>query len=170
MKSIRAISAILILLWAPVCRAQDDVITGFAGNGFITWTNSHTNGLFNVEWASYPEGPWQSSWTGLWNFATTASTISASVPMFYRVSWSTNVTQDLRISPSETTLLEDGNKVALTVTGGDGSYTWDVDDIALGNIDSGTGNSILYQRSNRGDNAVVVQSAGLRAYTVIHQP
>ena len=170
MKSIRAVSAILILLVAQVCHAQDDVITGYTGNGFITWTNSHTNGQFNVEWASCPEGPWQSSWTGLWNFAATATTISASVPMFYRVSWSTNITQDLQVSPPETNLAPDGNSVMLTATGGDGSYAWSVKDIALGILDHGTGQSVLYTRGAPGNNAVTVESDGRRAYAIIHQP
>jgi hypothetical protein len=159
-----------ILLWASVCHAQDDVITGFTGNGFITWTNSHTNGQFNVEWASNSGGPWQTSWTSLWNLAATADTISASVPMFYRVSWSTNITQSLRITPSEATLAAAGNIVALTASGGDGSYTWGVYDIVLGGLSGGSGESVLYVRANAGDNAVSVQSAGHTAYAVIHQP
>jgi hypothetical protein len=170
MKSIRVLSTVLALLWAQVGNAQDDVITGFAGSGFITWTNSHTNGLFNVEWASNPEGPWQASWTSLWNLAATADTIRASVPMFYRVSWSTNVTHDLRITPSETTVSQDTHLVALTASGGDGSYTWGVYDIALGGINQGSGESIIYVRASSVDNAVSVQSAGHLAYAVIHQP
>lgn len=170
MKSIRAFLIVLVLFRGQVCPAQDDVITGYAGNGYITWTNSHSNGQFNVEWSSYPEGPWQTSWTGLWNFAATASMISASVPMFYRVSWSTNVTHDLHVSPPETTLSPDGNKIALTATGGDGSYAWSVQDIALGTIDQSTGKSVLYTRGSPGNNAVTVESDGRRAYAVIHQP
>ena len=171
MKIIRAVSVLLIVLQALACQAQDDVITGFSGNGFMTWTNSHSNGQFTVEWASYPEGPWQSNWTGLWNLAATADTISASVPMFYRVHWSTNETHDLQVSPSEATIAIDGNLVILNVAGGDGSYEWSVFDIVLGNI-SGvtTGKSVLYQRGNQGDNAVIVQSDGRSAYAVIHQP
>ena len=170
MRNIHLVSMIAILLTAQVCRAQDDVITGYSGNGFITWTNSHSNGLFNVEWASYPEGPWQTSWTGLWNFAATTATLSASVPMFYRVSWSTNVTHDLHVSPPETSLSPDGNHIALTATGGDGTYTWSVKDIALGTIDQSTGQSVLYTRGAAGNNAVTVESDGRRAYCVIHQP
>jgi hypothetical protein len=166
----RALSGILILLSVFVCHAQDDVITGFTGNGIITWTNSHSNGLFNVEWSASADGPWQSSWTGLWNLATTASTVSAAIPMFYRVSWSTNVTIDLHISPAETTIGYIGNLVRLTATGGDGSYQWDVYDIALGQVNSSTGTSVLYERGGNGDNAVTVQSTGLQAYAVIHQP
>ena len=166
----RAILVILVFLGSCVCHAQDDVITGFTGNGCITWTNSHTSGVYNVEWAASAEGPWQSSWTGLWNLAATANTVSAAVPMFYRVSWSTNITIDLSISPSEAWVGFDGNLVVLTASGGDGSYQWYVYDIALGNIDHTTGKSVLYQRAHNGENAVIVQSTGLQAYAIIHQP
>ena len=169
MKSGRAISLALVLLWAQSAVAQDDIITGFSGNGVITWTNSHTDGLFNVEWASTADGPWQADWTSLWNFAATADTISASVPMFYRVSWSTNVTHDLRITPSEATAPQDGSIISLTAHGGDGNYSWSVYDIHQGGL-SGSGKSVLYVRANSGDNAVIVQSDGRTAYAVIHQP
>ena len=170
MKIASLISLGLVLLLAQVSPAQDDVITGFTGNGFITWTNSHTNGQFNVEWASVPEGPWHASWTSLWNFAATADTIRASVPMFYRVSWSTNEMHDLRISPSEAWIGFDGNLVALSAAGGDGTYQWSVYDVALGEIDHSTGTSVLYERAYKGENAVSVESDGRRAYSIIPQP
>lgn len=170
MRSLRVLSVILPLFCAQVCPAQDDVITGYNGSGFLTWTNSHTNGQFNVEWASYPEGPWQSNWTSLWNIAATADTIQASVPMFYRVSWSTNITHDLLITPSTPTLSADGNIVALVATGGDGTYTWSVEDIALGGINQGSGESVYYVRAHAGDNVVRVSSGGHYTYAVMHQP
>ena len=171
MNFIRAVSAGLILLQAWTGHAQDDVITGFSGNGFLTWTNSHSNGMFNVEWASSPEGPWQARWDSLWNIAATSGTLSASVPMFYRVTWSTNETHELHISPAETTIGYDGNLVVLTAAGGDGSYQWDVYDPYYGNlVGPSTGTTVLYIRANHGDNAAIVHSTGLTAYAIIHQP
>lgn len=75
----------------------------------------------------------------------------------------------LTVDPSE--LANNGDKSLLTVSGGTPPYTWSVSSVALGNVDSATGTSVIYTRNLPGDNAVTVtDSAGNSASKVIQQP
>lgn len=78
---------------------------------------------------------------------------------------------DLAASAAPTSLSSDGDKSVVTATGGRAPYTWSVHDVALGNIDSTSGNSVLYTRYNSGDNSVnVVDQNGDSVYMIIEQP
>ena len=71
---------------------QAPVITSFHGNGELTWTNNVTNVAYRVEWSpSLTEGHWHRSWQSL-DFieSRTNASLSAEVPMFYRVVMMTN--------------------------------------------------------------------------------
>jgi hypothetical protein len=77
----------------------------------------------------------------------------------------------LAVSTSDGTLDNDGDKAVLTATGGSSPYSWSVSDAALGSLDSSIGSSVVYTRSNQGDNAVrVTDAAGTMVNLVIQQP
>lgn len=59
------------------------VVTSFTGNGVLTW-DAPEPGVYSVEWASSPAGPWQKTWD-LANLTRAAGQYTNSVPMFYRV-------------------------------------------------------------------------------------
>lgn len=78
---------------------------------------------------------------------------------------------DLTATASPDALGTDGEKASLSATGGVPPYSWLVDDIALGNIDATSGNSVLYTRYNAGDNGVrVTDQRGENVTMVIRQP
>ena len=78
------ILAIALIVSLPA-HADDLEIGGFGQNGSLSWTNSVSNGTYTVEWASRLNGNWQDSWTAVTEVPATGGTITASVPMFYRV-------------------------------------------------------------------------------------
>ena len=76
-----------LVLGAGLACADDLVITSFSGNGEVTWTYP-TNGVdeYRVEWCSdLTEELWCDLEGGLRGIAPTGGTITASVPMFYRI-------------------------------------------------------------------------------------
>lgn len=67
--------------------ADDLLITSFSGNGEVTWTYP-TNGVreYRVEWCSdLTQGLWCDLESGTRGIAPTGGTMTASVPMFYRM-------------------------------------------------------------------------------------
>ena len=81
------IIAVGLVLGAGLACADDLVITSFSGNGEVTWTYP-TNGVdeYRVEWCSdLTEGLWCDLEGGLRGIAPTGGTMTASVPMFYRM-------------------------------------------------------------------------------------
>lgn len=171
MRETHLLLAVVLLSLPLLAQSQDEVITGFQANGLLSWTNTHSNGEFSVQWASSAEGPWRWNWMGLLHIPATGTTVAASVPMLYRIMWNADAACDISTTPSETTLSSDGDMVVITVTGGSGSYTWSVTDVAIGDIvPPATGNAVLYKRYQGGDNAVRVDSGPCCAFTLIHQP
>jgi len=78
---------------------------------------------------------------------------------------------NLSASASPSSLSADGDKATVSASGGRTPYTWSVHDVALGNISSTSGSSVLYTRYNPGDNGVrVVDANGDSVYVVIEQP
>lgn len=67
----------------------DLVITSLTANGQLTWTNTTTNASYRVEWAPSLAGPWQQfhTLTNLDSITATNTTVSVTVPLFYRVVW-----------------------------------------------------------------------------------
>src|SRR6266404_2604466 len=67
----------------------DLVITSLTANGQLTWTNATTNASYRVEWAGSLAGPWQqfNALTNLDSIRATSTTVTVTVPMFYRVVW-----------------------------------------------------------------------------------
>lgn len=89
---LRRISKVRLLLilagLLPACSQAESnlVITSFASNGRLTWSNLAPNSTCRVEWASSLNGPWTNTWDHLNNISTGTNTqLSAFVPMFYRV-------------------------------------------------------------------------------------
>lgn len=74
---------------ASAAFGADFVITSLTANGQLTWTNAITNASYRVEWAASPAGPWQqfNALTNLDAIRATSTTVTVSVPMFYRVVW-----------------------------------------------------------------------------------
>ena len=67
-------------------QAQAPVISSFSQNGVLVCTNLQPGTVASVEWASSLSGPWQTNWAGLDAVTVNSNTtISVSVPMFYRV-------------------------------------------------------------------------------------
>lgn len=81
---------ILYDAWPPA--ETNIIITGFHGNGKLTWTNNDTNLFYRVEWASSltPPDTWHSDYASLIDIQTATSIVTSSVPMFYRVCGSSN--------------------------------------------------------------------------------
>jgi len=66
--------------------AQLPVISSFSQNGQLVCANLATGTVASVEWASSLSGPWNTNWAGLDAVVVGSnSTITVSVPMFYRV-------------------------------------------------------------------------------------
>ncbi|QBG46440.1 hypothetical protein EGM51_03150 [Verrucomicrobia bacterium S94] len=83
-------------------------ITGFNGNGFLSWTNSLSNTVGTVQWSpSLIDADWSSDWRALHQISITNETMSVSVPMFYRVVVSTNRHSGINLA-GWTTALGDG--------------------------------------------------------------
>jgi rhodanese-related sulfurtransferase len=78
---------VLMVVTAGIFNAQAEEIEilSLSRNGSLTWTNSSLDWTCRVEWASSPEGPWQSTWQGLTNLVATNAVMEVKVPMFYRV-------------------------------------------------------------------------------------
>lgn len=82
--AVRVLICMLPLL--PLGAAGDGFqITGLTGNGILTWQDTFTNGHFTVEWSSDLSLPWCSDWSSLSQIASTGGTVTARVPMFFRV-------------------------------------------------------------------------------------
>lgn len=86
------LKSFLALLFSAglVCAGfASELVMLLKGNGQLTWTNSVTNAAYRIEWASSLAGPWQqfSALTNLDSIAGTNTTLSVSVPMFYRLVW-----------------------------------------------------------------------------------
>jgi len=79
---------------APVT-GTNIVITSFHGDGKLTWINADSNLFSQVEWASSLTGSnvWHSNYSSLGDIQTSNGSTTVSVPMFYRVSVSSNRTQ-----------------------------------------------------------------------------
>lgn len=76
---------------------------------------------------------------------------------------------NLAISPASATISSNGNTRSFTASGGDGSYTWSLNDTSRGSI-SGSGASVEYTRSSSGSNTITVSSGGDSASATISQP
>lgn len=94
-------------------RAQSPDIVAFTGAGELTWTNCLTNLYYDVEWAPAIDGPgsWRSSYGSLVAVQSSSNTISLPVPMFYRISVSSNRTHFAAILPKtgQTTSYQNGD-------------------------------------------------------------
>ncbi|PYL69939.1 MAG: hypothetical protein DMF28_01375 [Verrucomicrobia bacterium] len=78
------------LVLAVTAIGAELVISSFNQNGELTWTNSITsNATYRVEWAGKATGPWRKfdALTNLTLLSATSSTVTATVPTFYRVVW-----------------------------------------------------------------------------------
>ena len=70
------------------CMAQEFEITTIDKDGTLSWTHPYSNGIFQVEWAALPEGPWYPTWEGLVDLtADPPMFLSVPVPVCYRVGW-----------------------------------------------------------------------------------
>ena len=54
-------------------------------NGELTWSNSQVEGTATIEWCPDLLETWESDWSGLTDVPITASVMTVSVPMFFRV-------------------------------------------------------------------------------------
>ncbi len=151
---------------------QTSVITSLQSNGVITWTNSVSNAIYRIEWASTLNSSWQSSWDSLRNITTdTNLSASASVPMFYRVTMIPEA-DILTIIAKPFSIAEDNEMSVLSVSGGVPPYSWTVYDSGRGNFPAGNaGNTVLYKRYSPGQNAVnVTDGTNNTAWVIIQQP
>ena len=78
----------LLLICSLTLRAyaQPILIESFPGNGSLSWNGNATNFTsYHIEWAPSVNGPWFASWNALTNLPASNTTMSVTVPMFYRV-------------------------------------------------------------------------------------
>ena len=66
---------------------------------------------------------------------------------------------ELTVTASPSTLSSDGDKAVVSVSDGYAPYSWSVNDINLGNINSTSGDSVIYTRMNAGDNGLTVSDS-----------
>jgi len=77
----------------------------------------------------------------------------------------------LSASASPASLSNDGDMAVVTATGGTPGYTWRVQDVTLGNVNSSSGLSVGYIRNDAGDNLVTCTDRdGTSVSVVITQP
>jgi rhodanese-related sulfurtransferase len=86
-RAAQALGAACLLLAAAqsAVRAQEVRILSLAENGLLTWSNATVGVTAQVQWASSPAGPWQTSWESLTNILVTNSVTTWPVPRFFRV-------------------------------------------------------------------------------------
>ena len=64
-----------------------DVEIGSFSDGVLTWSNTLSNAVYQVEWASsLDRGDWTNTWLGQRDLASTNPALQVPVPLFYRVS------------------------------------------------------------------------------------
>jgi len=75
--------------FAAAAAAADLVIQSLDRNGQLTWTNSVSNATYRVEWSGSLAGPWQNftALTNLNSIPATNTSVTVTVPMFFRVVW-----------------------------------------------------------------------------------
>ena len=71
--------------------SQEIELLSLTHDGQLIWSNVAVGGYATVEWASTVTGNWQSSWENLVSIPSTGGVMSARVPLFYRVTWSSNL-------------------------------------------------------------------------------
>jgi len=74
-----------LLMVTAVSAAEEIVIRSFDRNGVITWDGALLNSTCRIEWASSLTRPGLTNWQCLTNIVVQNPTMSADVPMFYRV-------------------------------------------------------------------------------------
>jgi hypothetical protein len=81
--------AVLVLGGLCIGASAQVVIDSLRENGRLTWTNSVSNATYRVEWAGSLAGPWQpfSALTNLDSIVASNTSVTVTVPMFYRVVW-----------------------------------------------------------------------------------
>ena len=82
--SVFALAAVLTVAYTGGAAGQDIVIHSFR-NGELTWASPDTNDTYIIQWATSPDGPWKERWNGLRDVGMTGTTMTVSVPIFYRV-------------------------------------------------------------------------------------
>jgi hypothetical protein len=80
-------------MFQTAVRAQGFGITSFGSNGRLTWTNTCTNGIYSVQWASAltTNTQWMETWDHLKYLRASSNSTTVDVPMFYRVRCITNL-------------------------------------------------------------------------------
>ena len=80
------------LVIVRVALAQSPDVTSFHENGKLTWTNSDTNLFYRIEWSSAltASNGWNSNYISLTDIRASASVVTSSLPMFYRICGSSN--------------------------------------------------------------------------------
>lgn len=100
--------ALVIMLMLTLRNYADDlVITSISGYGEVTW-NHPTNGVkqYRIEWASTPEpDKWTDIESGICGITPTGNTMTAEVPMLYRIrAIATNLADMVYVPPGEFTM------------------------------------------------------------------
>jgi hypothetical protein len=116
-----------LVVQAAVTEAQEtpDIID--YRDGQITWTNVNPALYYSIEWlADLTSTNWTSSFRSLQDLQSSASTLTADVPMFYRIVGSTNAVNTHSLSPLTPVVVE-GYYAATNLTEVDA-------DLAAGNL------------------------------------
>ena len=75
--------------------AQTSIVTSLQRNGQLTWTNIDTNLYYRIDWAPSltGSGVWYNTYSSLIDVRSSSSIVTSPVPMFYRVTGSSNRTR-----------------------------------------------------------------------------
>ena len=87
----RMLSAVVALgvVLGRIAAGDELAVQSFDTQGLLVWANTVTDGVYTVEWAPAVQGPWSRTWTGMTGLTGTNATLSARVPMFFRVAAAT---------------------------------------------------------------------------------
>lgn len=66
-------------------QAADMQVSGFQGNGEITWTNATPGDTYCILWTPELNQQWQASYNAMQSIQATAEVMTAAIPMFYTI-------------------------------------------------------------------------------------
>ena len=79
--------AALLATFGSICGHADYIAIGSFSDGIITWANTLSSAVYQIEWASsLSSGNWTNTWSCQQNLASTNPTLQVAVPLYYRVS------------------------------------------------------------------------------------
>jgi len=73
------------IILATATFADTNVMIDAINDGGITWSSSHTNGTFTVEWVGSPTNEWASGWSDKIGIPATGGSYTVTAPFYFRI-------------------------------------------------------------------------------------